>query len=235
MSGGLEKFAQSSLRRHRKGIYEQLLAGLLAKSNRTSDPLVKISAICEAAYLSKKKDKLDLGLVEAAQTIASSFLNTEVYREEPVKVAWSFPQTEENWKRFIQPWQALCIRYFPFNTDYGRRHYPVRKTCYNDIDEYNELLDKKEKRLEDAERKIEALNPYDRFFEKTGALTRNSFYALKAEFSQWALPRLLEVQAAIAEEVDPQVYQLVLGSTFDKEPADKTKEEAGVEDSVGPG
>ncbi len=60
----LEKFTASSMRGMRKGIYQQLLASLLIKANKTDNPLTKIGCICEAAYLSRNKKALDMELIK---------------------------------------------------------------------------------------------------------------------------------------------------------------------------
>jgi len=201
------------------GVYQALMASLLAKATRTNDPLIKVSAICEAAFLSRWKDQLDMELVERAYTVASSFLNTGT-GQEPVRLCWSFEMTEANWACFIQPWQRVALTYYPFETPLGRSKCPRRYKHPNHFYNYRDAnldLEAQEKMRSKLNEQIEQLPPYRAFFEKTSALSRQSFYALRGEFEKWALPRLLEVQATLAEEMDPQVLKEAMGFTATRE------------------
>jgi len=222
MSSELNKFWSQTVRGPReRGVYQTLMASLLAKATRTSDPLLKISNIAEAALMSRCRDQLDMPLVETAYTVSFSFLNTDT-RREPVQVCWSFETSEANWARFIQPWQKIGLTYYPLETYLGqarclRRHRP-QNPFYNYRDA-NRDLEAQEKLRDRLGEQIERLPPYRAFFEKTSALSRQSFYALRGEFERWALPRLLEVQASLAEELDPSILREALfsGATKEKE------------------
>lgn len=223
----LDKFTATSIRGPKRGIYEQLLCGLLLKASNTNDPLIKISAICEAAYMSRKKDKLDMNLIEVASLVCTSFMNTETTKKtDAVKITWAFSTTEENWKRFIEPWQKISKSFYPFETDLRNKLYPLqfRYDRYN-YDDANKFAEWREEVNKNISEKIHEMELYKAFFEITTALAKNSFLALQGEFSRWALPKLLEVQAAIAEEVDPEVYAQVFAAT---------KEESESEGSMGP-
>lgn len=62
------------------------------------------------------------------------------------------------------------------------------------------------------------------FFETTTALSLNSFNALKAEFSCWALPKLAETQVVIRDAVDPNLFKEMFQFYGKKEHADKMED-----------
>lgn len=207
-----EGFVSTAMRGPRRGIYEKLLAGKLIQASTVGDPLKKIQNICEAAFLCKKKDKLDLNLVETASLVSASFMNTEITQKLDVMVivAWAFDKTEENWKRFIKPWNKVGLRYFPLETPYRRRKYPskLRYTgrSYFDYEAENEQLDKRDTLRELVHGEIRKMPQNQQFFERTAALDRNSFFQLKGEFERWAVTKLLPIETVIAEQIDPRVY-----------------------------
>ena len=228
----LDRFASASLRGPKRGIYQQLLALLLIKANRSNDYLIKISCICEAALMSRKKEKLNMDMIDVIYAIAKSFSASEAQPTSSswlhpnsmidlVEMAWTFPKTEENYKKFISPWWSTPLRYYPYHTDFRIRNYPLKNritfdygaysTYYNRQAEYLEKL-KKVVRLEIAE-----LPEWQNFFEKTSALSKKSFHVLQGEFSGWALKQLLETQAIISEEVDPEIYAETLALTIKAE------------------
>ena len=124
----LEKFASSSMRGSRRGIYQQLLASLLVKAVKSNDPLEKIQALCEAAYTCRIKDKLDMKLIDVCFEVCESFRNHQKQRREGahyISVSWSFQGTEENYERFISPWSKQSAAYIPWFTPLARKLYPT--------------------------------------------------------------------------------------------------------------
>jgi len=234
------KFIEKTVRGPKKGIYEQLLAGLLIKAQNSRDPLVKIHAICEAAFLSTQKEQLDMNLVDAAFTVCTSLMNTELNMKDnkadvqKVDVPWSFPTNEENWKKYIEPWQRITLEYYPLLTSLRHRKYPLKRrwkvsSLYveDEVKEANEQIEFNEELCNAIYKEIEEMSPSKAFFEFTSALTRNSFFALKAEFEKWSLINLMGVAATIAEEINPKVWKETLQFA--------SKETEGVEQVLGTG
>jgi len=218
----LEKFASTSMRGPKRGIYEQLLASLLIKGVRSNDPLIKISCICEVAFMSKKKDKLDMNLVDVFYTVCQSLQNTEIAKSsqsnrEYVNVSWSFPKTEENWKQYIEPWQKTGqIRYYTLFTSWRRNKYPFQDrradvSPFRQTEHYNEVSEYYEKLANVIAAEIRDLPPHQSFFETASALDVHSYRILQGEFTGWALRQLLEIQATLAEEISPQVWKDAFG------------------------
>lgn len=206
-----QEFQSQALRRPRRGLYQQLIAGLLAKANSLSDSLRKIYTLCEAATLSRQKGKLDMDFVEAAYTVVTSFMNTEIGKE-MVRVAWNFSLTKKNWNTYIRPWQKIGLRYYPGETLLCHKKYPL-KTRYRyqmSIDQANVYLEEQEKKWQQVHEEILKMPPHETFYQKTGALSRQSFFQLRGEFEKWALINLAEVQDKIAQEIDPNVYTQML-------------------------
>lgn len=229
MSDKLEKFTSASLRGPQRGIYQQLLAGLLVKASTSNDFLVKVSSICEAAMMSKNKDKLNIDLIETAYSIATSFINTEVEKGrlggEVVRVAWDFPMTKGNWEKYIQPWHKVNLRFYPLETFLAHQNFPLKSTSIFSSD----IEENARKATNSVVHSLSEMSPHEEFWERTSALTKGSFSVLEAEFCRWILPKLFEVQATISEEVDPKVYSEVFGFMAAR------KEEGESEGPMGPG
>jgi len=208
-----------------------LLADLLYQAIKTNDPLVKVIKICEAAYTSTQKDKLNIGLIDAAYTVANSLTASKpekLYAEsgvevEAVRITWAFEQNEENWIRYIQPWQKIGLHYFPLATVYCRRTYPGKPSRYG-MSNYEHAVEWGEVK-EKVNKDINEMPAWKQFFEYCTALAINSFYSLKTEFSRWVLIQLLEIQATIAEEIDPLVWKEL--QTFSPRAENKEDEQDG--------
>jgi len=206
-----EGFVSSALRGPKMGIYQNLLAGLIIRASTTPNSLKKIQNICEAAFLCKKKDKLDMDLVEVASTTCASLLNTEIPQKkgEGVEIAWAFSRTEENWKKYIKPWQKTRLGYHTFQTSCCYNKYPrINRLLHGTYvgrayDEAADMAEEVQDKVRDA---IDKMPPHKAFFNKTGALAKNSFFKLKGEFGRWALTKLLPIEVTIADQIDPRVY-----------------------------
>lgn len=211
-------FISTALRKPRKGIRQQLMAQLLIKANITSDALLKVQSICEVSYMSEKhKDKIDMNLVECASLVSTSLSNTLEHhfkQTEPkhmIRVTWAFEETEENWKKYIEPWQKINLGYYALETAYRYHNHPWRETVYgrDRAQEESWIIYVEELRKEVAA-KIEKMPKHRAFFERTGALSLQSFYALRGEFENWATAKLRPIQALVAEEIDPEIYKDVV-------------------------
>jgi len=222
----LDRFASSSMRGPKRGIYQQLLAQLLIKANRSNDPLIKISCICEAGLMSRKKKKLDMKLVHVCYTVCQSFQATEVVQRtyswlhiktmvDLAEMAWVFPETEENYKKYIEAWQNTSISYYCLHTDLRRNNYPYNlrigeAMAYDKY--YNISAVKIEELQKKVEKEISELPEWQKFYEETSAVTKRSFSVLEREFSGWALPKLLETQATLSDEIDPEIWKETLAA-----------------------
>ena len=207
MSKELEAFTSSSLRGKKRGIYEQLLASLLAKVVKTDDPLTKIQAICEAAYTCRIKDKLNMKLVDVCYDVCVSFRNSKKQRRQGasyVSVSWSFENIEENYEQYIKPWYKQSGVYIPWFT-------PLAKSLYPEETEYHPKYGRV------IHEEIQKLPSHELFFLKTTALVPQSFYALQGGFTNWSLKQLLDIQAILSDEIDPKVWSEALGQSRELE------------------
>ena len=225
----LDKFAASSMRGPKRGIYQQLLAQLLIKANRANDSLIKISCICEAALMSRKKKKLDMKLVHVCYMVCQSFKSSEIrnisysflHRKEMIDVtrmAWVFPQTEENYRKYIESWQHIQLSYYAYYTQWRYKKYPIADRRGGFISDYNypEYYNKTAAFIEDLKEKtqkdLEELPEWQNFYETTSAVAKRSFFVLQGEFTGWALPKLLETQATLSDEIDPEIWKETLSA-----------------------
>jgi len=216
-----DRFAEQALRGPRKGVYEHVIAGLLIKANSCSDPLRKVRTLCEAAISVKDKEKLNMDTVEVAFTVSSVFLKVELIQNKPeqywVSIPWSFKLTEENWRKYIAPWQKIDLHYFPYQTSLRKTKFPEvpifdsfgSLECHYDA---QELYEAKTKATNLVREMITKLPEHEKFFEMTTALSRESFFALRTEFENWAISQLLTVQNAIAEQIAPSIFSEVFAT-----------------------
>jgi hypothetical protein len=183
-----EEFVTQALRLHRRGSFENLLAQHLIVAVN-SPPVQKIRLVCEAAFM-VPKDKLNVDMheVETIYVACLSLLHTPE-KTDFISVAWAFPQTEENYARFIKPWH--------------HRHVPIFYTysCGSERDEKRETLKKAQSEAEE-------------FFLITSNLGIHlaSLQVLKSEFVAWAVPRIMQVFEVVSRLVDPDLYKQVLES-----------------------
>jgi hypothetical protein len=211
-----EEFASQALRSARKSAYQNTLAAMIIKATMNSDRLQKIVTICEAAYFCEKKEKLNVDLVNVCYGVAQSLISTAEKKAggmDGVFIGWSFEQNAENWKKYVEPWQRCRLRTYPLATRYGQKRFPSRvgQTPIN-IEEQNKLLEANEYASNQILMEIDALPPSDAFYEKTGILYRGSFYALQAEFTSWALGKLLPILTEITNQISPSIYSEIFKS-----------------------
>jgi len=183
-----ERFVSQALRLHRKGSFEMLLAQHLAVAV-ASEPMQKIRLVCEAAYMvPKDKVNMDMQLIETIYLTCLSFLNTNE-KSGFIKVAWGFPQTAENYARFIQPWH--------------KQNVPLGFTSGTGFE-----VEQKREKLKEAKNEVE------KFFLLTGDLNLHpsSLQMLKCEFITWAIPKIMEAFERLSRFVDPDLYKEMLES-----------------------
>jgi hypothetical protein len=228
---GFNKFADAAMRSPRRKVYDQILAALLIKANSTSDPLKKIQTMCEAALFVKDKTSLDMALVESAYVVSSCLLKSEVTEDKRngtsfVGVPWPFPKTEENYKKHVQPWQTVELRYYPFLTSYRRKHYPFTPDFeYWNHSEETEWNQKNEATTASIE-EIGKLPEWQRFYIKTEVLSLESFKALKGAFEHYYLQKLLTMQVLLAEQVNAQAYSEVFKTMYGQKESEEAEPES---------
>jgi len=161
-------------------------------------------------------------LINQIYTVAKSFSASEIrqlqyspihkYTIDIVKMNWTFPPTEKNYRKYIEPWQRTPLTFYAHKTTWRRKKYPrtdrIRSVSYWEHTEYyNDFAAKLEKLQDTIEEELKKLPDWQGFFEMASALTRSAFRTMEGEFTNWALTQLLEIQAIISEEVDPEVYR----------------------------
>lgn len=233
-----DKFASAAMRGPRKTAYENSLSVLVVKVNQTPDRLQKVLITCEAAFFTVKKEKIDMDLVKKCNLIASSFVNVHksTYSKTSgmIFIPWAFDQTEENWQTLIEPWQKIDLRFFVLHTDFGQKnyHFNYEAPAWSS-DELNAKLAKERRTREEAFTEFRTLPKYEQFYQKTGALFEGSFYALTAEFENWALARLLPVLSNITAQINASTYSDVFKTMTGQTPIEeKTEVEARSEGSL---
>jgi hypothetical protein len=220
--------ASLALRGPRRGSYQQILISNLIKATRTDDLLKKVFNICMAAIAFKQKDKLDMQLVDVCSRVCDSLINTIAEKNQPVVVAWNFPQTEKNWEKYILPWQRTTLSFYPLLTYHGKRNYPRRYTENNPfegVEALNKRLNEHEETIRQANWEINRLPIHASFFESTSALSLTSFNVLKSEFACWAIVKLAETQALITKEIDPALFKEMFSLAVKREEGEGENED----------
>jgi len=205
----LADFASRALRGPRKRVYQQLLSQKLIRANMNKDPLQKIKFICEAAFMSRNKENVDIETVELSHAVCISLMRTSLNSEENfTHIPWAFPETEENYERFIRPWFSVTIRFYPLKTLYCHDHFPSQPIFgYPNHEKiHNAWKEVKQKILTN----MGQMSPSEAFFVQTSAIGKNSFRKLKGEFEKWAMKPLYEIVNVIVDEIDPKVYHETL-------------------------
>jgi len=223
-----DKFASIAMRGPRKTAYENNLSVLVVKANQTSDRLQKVLVTCEAAFFTIKKEKIDMDLVERCNLVASSFVNVHKsthQKTDMVFIPWAFDQTEQNWKTLIEPWQKIALRFFVLQTDFGQKNYRFNYgTPVWGSDELNARLAEERRTREEAFAEFCKLPKYESFYQRTGALFEGSFYALTAEFENWALAELLPVLSEITRQINASTYSEVFKTMTGQTAAEEKQE-----------
>jgi len=196
---GLEKFSKAALNFYKMGCREQIVSSLLIRANLSGDGLKKVKLICESAMLTEDKEgKINQQEIQDLYAVASSLDSFQKDKTGAFSISWSFPNTEENFNKFIKPWHKTFLGYYPLKLSLARKYLHL-------IDPYgggglNEVYSK-------VSSEMKTLSTFKGFFDITqGALNESGYYTLKAEFSQYALLKLMEVQKIIAKTISPNIY-----------------------------
>jgi len=230
MSKDLEKFTSSSLRGQKKGIYEHSMCSLIMKGIQTDKQLTKIFTICEAALLSKNRDKLDIETVNICKDVCRSFMNTYPTKRgnaEYMRITWVFLPTEENWKTHIEPWHRCNLEYYTLFTDYRHTKYP-ENIRYKDISPFrqtehlNELIDYNDRLKKKIVNDLAKLPTFFRFFVAASALSFYGYNILVGEFTNWALAELSDTRRKLTEEVSEDVWREFRGQEKEESKEEKT-------------
>ncbi|MFH1327662.1 MAG: hypothetical protein ABIH76_02230 [Candidatus Bathyarchaeota archaeon] len=211
----LEKFTSSSMRGQKKGIYEHSQCKLIIKAIDSNDPLVKIYAICEAAQLSEKKDKLDLDTIKICNDVCVSLQNTfptKTKSGEYYNIAWMFPPSEETYDKYIMPWHKTSLEFYPLKTNYRNRKYPLSRkrvnvSPYAQIDYHNEFVEFEDRLQKKIDEDLSKLTDAFCFFTTTSALSDRSYNILKGEYATWALAELSDIRRELTKEISPNVWK----------------------------
>ena len=183
--GSFADFANAALRLHRRGSFEELLCQHMIMSI-AAEPLSKVRLILEAAFMvPPDKLKADISQVENIYTVAVSFLNTDPATG--IYISWVFPQTNENFDKYVRPWRLNVPLSFVVNV-------PADRT------DKQKILDAKNGEAE----KFYCITTYL-------GLHPSSFQVLKAQFLVWALPLVMDVYETLSRVIDLDVFEKILG------------------------
>jgi len=232
----LDKFEAIASRGPRKDVYEYQQGTLIKKATTTNDPLIKIMTIGEAAFSSKKSDKLDLSLVERLFSVAQDFSDATpaTNKKHIMRIDWSFEQTKENYESHIKPWQKTNVGFYALETHYRYKNYPP-KLRYNTEsamwwkvnEEQNRVLDELDELKTYITNKIREMPEHEKFFEISYALSVNGFRKLKAEFTRWALKQLSETRNKLLKEISPDVWKDLTRAREEDESINEDKMDSG--------
>lgn len=198
------EFVASAMRAPRAGCYEHLLSQFLAQAVICTDPLKRVKVVCEAALMipetERKEMTVDYEKVEALNAVANALLYASAWKWDPyegVSIPWGFLPTEENYKRFIEPWfkcnvmfHAMLLNRHVIKGE-DRDHRPIVKEVV-----FNPL--------------------WSWFFEASGVLTTEGFNMLKNAFAAWAIPQVQLYLTELTHAVSPGLYAEILGLTRGK-------------------
>ena len=229
----LEKFVSRIQREPKKGIYEHMLGSLLLQSIKASEPLAKISKICEAAFMLKTKTQIDTKLIDTIFTVNSCLVNTDT-RKPPIKIAWSFKENEENYKRYIEPWLKVGLSCIPRYTSMRFEKYPEtpEESIWDNwrwsvsVEDAVQLVQMRKEIDEKVRCDIAQLPIHEKTYQATSALTAYGYTCLKTQYVHWALLQLIPIQTTIAEQVNTQVWSEIY------QPQLEAEEERDVEDKM---
>jgi len=242
----LTEFATSGLRGPKFGIYEQLLCQHLVQATVSSDPLRKIQLVVEGALMvseeKRKALKIDMDKLEVVRSINEGFIHrTEIsnkFYDCLVVVEFGFPETEENFKHYIQPWDGdsglyhyplrLAHHYSSLGTSYrefrcaccrnlvaddleGRTGFDGEKCkfCGSDLKQ-NNYSNPFPCIIQHAFKKHESTPDWKMFFATCHALSQPGYSELKGFFLKWAMPFIMMLMNKLTRVVRPEIYSEIL-------------------------
>lgn len=211
-----------ALRRKEEGTFERLLCQLLIRAN-SSTGLEKIDLMCQAFYRAKSMlphnpTEIKEDEVEVMYNVSTA-LNNVVICSLPhssegsyCKIMWGFKQNNENYEKFIRPWNKSDLRliYYPY---------------IGDGSNWEELY-------KNAKEHINSLDDITYFFLVTtgqhgvyGLLTKSSYHSLKNWFIVWAMPKVDGWFMELSKLVDQSVFDSVLKTMYGAKEKGKEPEE----------
>lgn len=213
------EFASKAIRRPKAGVFEHLLGQHLAASV-TAAPSRKIQLTCEACMLLDEKQRKDLDIdVEEVQTIYSVVLSFRAAilfeKQYRVQVAWNFPQTKENFAKYVKPW--LENDHFDFWYTYEKDSqgsflsFVSSRRIKTDLPDWIlEVLDQL-KKGELTEQEADEKYIHTAFFwASSSRLTSHGYRDLLGQFIRWALPKTQAWFAKLTQLVSPSLYNEIL-------------------------
>jgi hypothetical protein len=266
------EFILSATHQPRQGTFERFLVQSLAQPIIMTDDLKRIKALSLAAFMVEKPNReklaIDYERVKVLNLVSTALLNPSVrkYQQglEVVSIPWGFPQTEENFNKFILPWFSCGLRYWPdFITEHvetckiwecGRcgQEFGRRKLPYSEKPKIPNKCPKCDNAIILRYSKADCSHKYtirtivkdplwSFFFEICQYLSPEGYDLLKSNFIGWASEPAQELLGELTKMVDPNLYDQILGlysRRGKRDYAQKVKETAEVssanEDSLGP-
>jgi hypothetical protein len=226
------------------GVFEQILCSHLYQAGNTPDPLRKIQLISDAALMLEKAKRDSLGIdtekTLVVKTICTAFLHALKRKIRDcsvlcVSVKFGFSPSEENYKRYIDPWyQNGALIHFPEYVDESVGSLKVTwrcARCDNEVGDCEKgLLKYTKARNQDSCAFCGANLTYDRycnprpvtmgkrlkryknttdpefFFGLLTGLSEASFIFLTNTYLEWATPFILDLTRRLSEAVRPEIY-----------------------------
>lgn len=238
------EFLLSATRAPRQGAYESFLTQSLAQVIFMTDDLKRTRAVTVAALMvlepEREKLAIDYDRVTVLNLVASAMLGPSIRKPTPgvevISVPWGFPQTEENYKTFIQPWfnstgvncwtdliTKHCETWQVWrcegcNAELARIKLPLPAGYSKNIPLECPKCNR-ETRLSTGTiwtqksqvRKIISDPFWSLFFEICQYLTPDGFNHLRNNFTGWATPQIQLFLSELTRIVDPNLYAEMLG------------------------
>lgn len=196
-----QEFVSTAMRAPRTGPYEQLLSQFLCAAVVVTDPLKRIKTVCEAALMVPDEERKDIAIdyekVEVLNNVANPLLNFTVrnFLEAEVRsIPWGFALTEENFKKFIEPWLCILPIYYPHLL---RQHVVLGKATYPwQLPPIVKII----------------FEPHwSHFFDSSSCLSVDGYGSLKSSFIAWAISDIQHYLAELTSVVSPSTYNEILG------------------------
>ena len=237
----LTKYVGGALRGPKFGIFEQLLCQNLVTATMTTDSLRKVQLITEAALMLDPEKQKSLGmdaekalLIYSVCTALQHKISTKLrqYHRPMVSVKFGFNPTQDNFKKFIEPWHREgSLRYYAdfmskslgkvykvfycagcsnAISDHEKGNYGITedhtcKFCGANL-EVNAWDNPQPFILGHKFVKDESVQEFEVFFSTCFCLAEDGYVALENSFLEWCMPVILETMRKLTEAVRPEVY-----------------------------
>ncbi len=237
----LTDFAASALRGPKFGIFEQLICQHLVQATVTADSLRKIQLVCDAALMLEPDKQKALGVdmekLEIVKAVNDAFqrrvaTSLKQYARPIVSVEFGFPDSEENYTKYVGPWWTgempniyatqMNNRLGKIYTVYrctqcrnrvadsikGRTGYTEDKCCkFCGADLHYSAMTNPQPLYINHNFKPQEDAPYwELFFEYCFALKEDGYINLKNHFLKWANPFAMDLMRRLTHAVRPEIY-----------------------------